>query len=149
MTRGFSCWVQDLIVLGGYANLLIRHLVFIKSFPGLLADPASIDHPHQQARRSIFRVASFVVEDPLDTETCVESDKIRQGKRTHRMAHAQTERRVDIFRRRNTLGGSAPVTCSVHSPPTYLLEDKDGFIEHRHQDCVRYETWAVRRLGDL
>lgn len=78
-------------------------LVLVKSLARLLPHPPRVYHSHKQTCRPVLAIARFIVQDPLDAQTRVETDQVGQRKRAHGMAHSQSKSRIDVFGRRDTL----------------------------------------------
>jgi hypothetical protein len=73
--------------LVSHANLLTSSLVIVKALARLLSDPSSIDHSNQQPSRSILAIPRFIMQNPLDAQTSVQSNQIGKRKWTHWMTH--------------------------------------------------------------
>lgn len=112
----------------------------------------------EQHGRPVFAVSRLALEHLHDAQARVESDKVGERERAHRVVHAEFERRVDVL-----LG------------PDARFEGEDRLVDERHQEPVRDEaypklffrsvsacimylrkinhkrgrlTWSVGRLGD-
>src|SRR5262245_55790385 len=61
--------------------------VFVEATSALPAEPTGVHHFDQQRTRSILRVPQSFLHHAHDVATDIESDKVRQSQRSHRMRH--------------------------------------------------------------
>jgi hypothetical protein len=73
--------------LVSHANLLISSLVIVKALARLLSDPSRIDHSDQQTSWSILAITCLIMQNPLDTQTSIQSNQVGKRKWTHWMTH--------------------------------------------------------------
>jgi hypothetical protein len=129
-----------------YRYMLTRSysiLVIVKPLARLLSDPARVDHTNQQPSRSILAIASFIVQNSLDAQTRIQADQVGKRKWTHGMTHSESESCIDILGCCNSLHRQFWSECRQENL-RYLFKNKDGFVEHGHEDSIGDETWRIR-----
>src|SRR3712207_5510920 len=74
--------VEDFAAFAGRDSLII-----VEALPALAAEPAGIDVLFEEGARAILRIAESFVENVQDRQADIQSNKIRERERAHRVVH--------------------------------------------------------------
>lgn len=101
-------------------------IIFVETFPALLAQPAGVHHLGQEDGGAVFGVAGFAVQDTHDAQARIQPDEVRQGQWSH--GHG---------------------TSILHDPINALLvphpglQADDGLVDVGHENAVGNEPRAI------
>src|SRR5690554_7166847 len=76
-------------------------VVFVETASRFLTEPAGFDILAQERAWAVFAIAESVVQHFHDIKARIESDKVSQLERSHRVVHAELHYFVDRFFRRD------------------------------------------------
>lgn len=77
--------------------------VLVEPLADLLAHPSSVDHPREQAGRTVLAISPLGMQNLLNGQAGIQTDQVCQPQGTHRMSHTQTESCIDVLCSRRAL----------------------------------------------